>query len=321
MSLYPHWLWFDLTRGNKAPFTQHFTRGFTVEQKFTFCFLRGPVISVCGPVCSHNPRCQTMSAQSPHPVVRIKEVTVSPCQTAVTAWRQPAKWTAPVKASRATPPASIARLPVSLNPRGPLMFFMLMLLPLKLLFWLWVLAASPPKTLTLDEVMESARDLSNLSIAHEITVNPDFRVEPSSLPEGRCVNAAYFCNLSHKLFFDYISTWAVQPNPLVVYSLWKAVKNAMHKAFWNILESELNDDPPVYGQAIRLLEEIREVTLHLKPLDPCSLYLRAITNSSYIISKMFFGADIIVVPESGGQSNENPDYGGVRHRANPSAGW
>lgn len=34
----------------------------------------------------------------------------------------------------------------------------------------------------------------------------------------------------------------------------------MHKAFWDILESELNDDPPVYGQAIRLLEEIREVT-------------------------------------------------------------
>lgn len=58
--------------------------------------------------------------------------------------------------------------------------------------WLhvWVLAASPPKTLTLDEVMESARDLSNLSIAHEITVNPDFRVEPSSLPQGRYVNAS-----------------------------------------------------------------------------------------------------------------------------------
>eukprot|EP00066_Takifugu_rubripes_P007366 XP_003972835.1 PREDICTED: T-complex protein 11-like protein 2 [Takifugu rubripes] len=89
-------------------------------------------------------------------------------------------------------------------------------------------SSSPPKTLTLDKVMESARDLSNLSIAHEITVNPDFRVEPSSLPEG---------------------------------SLWKAVKNAMHKAFWNILESELNDDPPVYGQAIRLLEEIREILL------------------------------------------------------------
>lgn len=43
-------------------------------------------------------------------------------------------------------------------------------------------------------------------------------------------------------------------------SLWQAVKNAMHKAFWDLLESELNDDPPSYGQAIRLLEEIREVT-------------------------------------------------------------
>lgn len=52
-------------------------------------------------------------------------------------------------------------------------------------------AASPPKTLTLDEVMESARDLSNLSIAHEITVNPDFRVQPTNLPQGRYINAAY----------------------------------------------------------------------------------------------------------------------------------
>lgn len=52
-----------------------------------------------------------------------------------------------------------------------------------------------------------------------------------------------------------------------MYSLWQAVKNAMHKAFWDILESELNDDPPVYGQAIRLLEEIREVTLPHYPLN------------------------------------------------------
>lgn len=72
---------------------------------------------------------------------------------------------------------------------------MLMLLLLKLLFFwlpLWFLAASPPKTLTLDEVMESARDLSNLSIAHEITVNPDFRVQQSSPPQGRYVSAGYY---------------------------------------------------------------------------------------------------------------------------------
>ncbi|XP_070709627.1 T-complex protein 11-like protein 2 [Pempheris klunzingeri] len=89
-------------------------------------------------------------------------------------------------------------------------------------------SSSPPKTLTLDEVMESARDLSNLSLAHEITVNRSFHLQPNSLPQD---------------------------------SLWKVVRDNVHKAFWDILESELNDDPPEYGQAIRLLEEIREILL------------------------------------------------------------
>ncbi|XP_034529964.1 T-complex protein 11-like protein 2 isoform X1 [Notolabrus celidotus] len=89
-------------------------------------------------------------------------------------------------------------------------------------------SSSPPKTLTLDEVMESAKDLSNLSLAHEITVNPNFRLELNSLPQD---------------------------------SLWKLVRDNVHKAFWDILESELNDDPPEYGQAIKLLEEIRGILL------------------------------------------------------------
>lgn len=76
--------------------------------------------------------------------------------------------------------------------------------------------------------MESARDLSHLSIAHEITVNHNFHVEPASLPQN---------------------------------STFKVVRDNLHKAFWDILESELNDDPPEYGQAIRLLEEIREILL------------------------------------------------------------
>lgn len=46
----------------------------------------------------------------------------------------------------------------------------------------------------------------------------------------------------------------------------------MHKAFWDILESELNDDPPVYEQAIKLLVEIREVTRPYSPLTPSSIY-------------------------------------------------
>lgn len=66
-------------------------------------------------------------------------------------------------------------------------------------------------------------------------------------------------------------------------SLWQAVKNAMHKAFWDILESELNDDPPVYGQAIRLLEEIREVTL------PSLFRFHHLVSCSCVITKCFLG--------------------------------
>lgn len=89
-------------------------------------------------------------------------------------------------------------------------------------------STSPPKTLTLEEVMESAKNLSNLRLAHEIAVNPNFRLEMNDLPQD---------------------------------SLWKVVRDTVHKAFWDVLESELNDDPPEYGHAIRLLEEIREILL------------------------------------------------------------
>ncbi|XP_028252622.1 T-complex protein 11-like protein 2 [Parambassis ranga] len=89
-------------------------------------------------------------------------------------------------------------------------------------------SSSPPKTLTLDEVMDAAKDLFNLSLSHEIIVNRSFHLEPNRLPQN---------------------------------SLWRAVRDNFHKAFWDILEAELNDDPPEFGHAIRLLEDIRETLL------------------------------------------------------------
>ncbi|XP_052347587.1 T-complex protein 11-like protein 2 [Oncorhynchus keta] len=89
-------------------------------------------------------------------------------------------------------------------------------------------SSSPPKTITLDDVMSAARDLSNLTLAHEIIVNRDFHVEQPHLPQN---------------------------------SLEKQVKDIVHKAFWDSLESELNDDPPEYEHTIKLLEEIREILL------------------------------------------------------------
>ncbi|XP_070848507.1 T-complex protein 11-like protein 2 [Chaetodon trifascialis] len=91
-------------------------------------------------------------------------------------------------------------------------------------------SSSPPIVLTLDEVMEAANDLFNLRLAHEISVNSNFHLEQPSLPQN-CI--------------------------------WNTVKNTLHKTYWNRLESELNDDPPEYGHAILLLEDIREILLSL----------------------------------------------------------
>lgn len=100
-------------------------------------------------------------------------------------------------------------------------------------------SCSPPKTVTLDEVMDSARDLSNLCLAHEIVVNRNFHLEPPELPQ---------------------------------HSLEKRVKDMVHKAFWDCLESELNEDPPEYDYAIKLLEEIRDTLLSF--LNPGANRLR-----------------------------------------------
>lgn len=35
----------------------------------------------------------------------------------------------------------------------------------------------------------------------------------------------------------------------------------MHKAFWDCLETQLNDAPPVYEHAIKLVGEIKEVSV------------------------------------------------------------
>lgn len=89
-------------------------------------------------------------------------------------------------------------------------------------------SSSPPKSLTLDEVMDAGRDLFNLRLSHEIVVNQSFQMDLSNIPQN---------------------------------SLWKMVRDNLHKAYWDILEAELNDDPPEYRHAIKLLEEIREILL------------------------------------------------------------
>ncbi|KAK1887600.1 T-complex protein 11-like protein 1 [Dissostichus eleginoides] len=88
--------------------------------------------------------------------------------------------------------------------------------------------ASPPKIVSVEELMETAKGVSNMVLAHEIIVNSEFQVKPAAPPEG---------SLEHK------------------------VKEIVHKAFWECLEAQLTEEPQTYGHLIKLLEEIKETLL------------------------------------------------------------
>lgn len=87
-----------------------------------------------------------------------------------------------------------------------------------------ITAASPPRFLSLPEIMVAAKKLEDIALVHEIAVNKNFKLEPQEPPNN---------------------------------SLMKQVKDTMHKAFWELLREQLNNDPPEYTQAMILLSEIR----------------------------------------------------------------
>ncbi|XP_023168935.2 T-complex protein 11-like protein 1 [Drosophila hydei] len=84
---------------------------------------------------------------------------------------------------------------------------------------------SPPKVVTMDEVAGMLKNLKNMELAHEIALNPEFKLQPYEPPMN---------------------------------SLEGRIKAMVHKAFWNLLREQLERNPPSYDQAIRLLGEIKE---------------------------------------------------------------
>ncbi|KAK2535775.1 Tcp11l1 [Columba guinea] len=88
--------------------------------------------------------------------------------------------------------------------------------------------SSPPRPVSIEELMETAKGVTNMALAHEIVVNGDFQIKPAELPE---------------------------------HSLEKKVRDIVHKAFWDCLEAQLKEDPPTYDHAIKLLGEIKETLL------------------------------------------------------------
>ncbi|XP_050809005.1 T-complex protein 11 homolog isoform X1 [Gopherus flavomarginatus] len=80
------------------------------------------------------------------------------------------------------------------------------------------------------ELLETAQEVSKMTIAHEIVVNRDFKLQEVSF----------------------------SPN-----SLESRVKETLHKAFWDNLKEQLSASPPVYTHVIQLLQEIKETILSL----------------------------------------------------------
>lgn len=57
------------------------------------------------------------------------------------------------------------------------------------------LDGSPPKVVTMDEVAGMLKNLKNMELAHEIALNPEFKLQPYEPPMNRLTNS----NLLHSL--------------------------------------------------------------------------------------------------------------------------
>ncbi|CAG4976307.1 unnamed protein product [Colias eurytheme] len=88
-----------------------------------------------------------------------------------------------------------------------------------------ITGASPPKFVTLEDIMKAAHGMQNMALAHEIAVDQDFKLEPFEPPDN---------------------------------SYQKLVKETMHRAYFDILREQLNADPPEYKQALILLEDVKQ---------------------------------------------------------------
>ncbi|KAM7169135.1 LOW QUALITY PROTEIN: T-complex protein 11 homolog [Macrochelys suwanniensis] len=90
--------------------------------------------------------------------------------------------------------------------------------------------SSPPRVLSMAELLETAQEVSKMTIAHEIVVNREFKLQEVNF----------------------------SPN-----SLESRVKETLHKAFWDSLKEQLSASPPDYTHVIQLLQEIKENILSL----------------------------------------------------------
>ncbi|XP_071792101.1 T-complex protein 11-like protein 1 isoform X1 [Asterias amurensis] len=90
--------------------------------------------------------------------------------------------------------------------------------------------ASPHKHATFEELLRASGLVTNMALAHEIVVDGNFKLKPKDLPEN---------------------------------SIEKQCRDIVHKAFWDTLRQQLEDDPPTYDHSITLLGEVKELLVSI----------------------------------------------------------
>lgn len=92
------------------------------------------------------------------------------------------------------------------------------------------MANSPPKVMSMVEVMDCVKNLEDMTMAHEIAINPEFKLKPFEPPEN---------------------------------SMERRIKDMIHQAFWDLLRQQLGEQPPCYDHAIQLLSDVKEYFEHI----------------------------------------------------------
>ena len=90
--------------------------------------------------------------------------------------------------------------------------------------------ASPPRFATIDQFMMAANAVQNMALAHEISVNQNFKLEKPEL------------NLN---------------------TIEKQIHDTVHKAFWASLKEDFDKDPVEYKHAFIILGEAKQGLLSL----------------------------------------------------------
>ena len=85
------------------------------------------------------------------------------------------------------------------------------------------------KSLTPKELKDAANGVTNMYLAHEIAVDKDFRLENIKGEEGQEEHLTLEAN----------------------------IKKIVHQAFWDVLDAELKEEPPIFNQALSLMEQLR----------------------------------------------------------------